>query len=540
MSIARASTVMAAGTAASRLLGFVRALVLAAAVGITFAAADAFAIANTVPNNLYMLVAGGVLSAVLVPQVVRALHRPDGGQEYVDRLLTLSLTLLLVLVTVLTLAAPLVVRLYAERFSGELLALTIAFAFWCLPQIFFYGLYTLLGQVLNARGSFGPYTWAPAVNNVVGIAGLLVFLVVFGGAPHPVDSWTPGKIAVLAGSATLGVVVQALVLVIPLRRSGFRYRPRFGWRGSGLRSAGRVATWTFAAVLVGQLGYLVVTNVGAAARSRTIGTDLETSTPGMAAYGLAYLLFMLPHSLVAVSVVTALFTRMSRSAATTDLPAVRRDVSAGLRGIGVASVLATVGLVLLAGPVGMVISSGSEDSARALGRVAAAMALGLTAFSAGYLLQRAFYAFEDARTPFVVQLVATLVWTAGNLLSAAFLPVEQIVVGVGLSMACGLWAGLVVAAVLLHRRLGGIDGRAVLRTHARLLVAGVVAFAAGAGTLALLADVTWSGSAGALLTCAVVGSVVTVVYLVGLRLLRVTELDDLLRRVPGARRLARV
>ncbi|MFP5334546.1 MAG: murein biosynthesis integral membrane protein MurJ [Actinomycetes bacterium] len=544
MNVFRSSAVMAAGTATSRVLGFVRAAVLAWAIGVNAAGADAFAIANTVPNNLYMLIAGGVLNAVLVPQIVRATQRPDGGQEYLDRLLTVALVVLVTITVGVVLGAPLVVGLYANDFDGDLLALTVGFAFWCLPQVFFYGLYTLLGQVLNARGSFGPYMWAPVVNNVVAIAGLLAFVALFGSgaAAHPVETWTPGKIAVLAGTATLGVATQALVLVVPLRRSGFRFTPRGGWRGMGLGSARRVATWTFAAVLVGQLGFLLVTNAAAVAREATKEqpAELAAQAPGMAAWTLAFLLFMLPHSLVAVSVVTALFTRMSASAAAGDTDAVRRDVSAGLRLLGVASVLATAGLVVLAGPAGRLISDApSPVEAQAIGRVAAAMALGLTGFSASYLLQRAFYAYEDARTPFLVQLVVVGVWSVGNVLSIWLLSPRAVVVGVAFSMSVAHVAGALTSAALLSRRLGGIDGARVVRTHVRLLLAGVAAGVAGAGVSTLMSDVTWGSRPGALATAAVAGAAIAVVYVGGLRLLRVDELDDLLRRVPGGRRVTR-
>ena len=527
---------MAAGTGVSRVLGFARALVLAWAIGVNAAAADAFAIANTVPNNLYMLVAGGVLNAVLVPQIVRAMSRPDGGREYVDALLSVALAVLLTVAVALSAGAPLVIALYAGDLDGPLLALTVAFAFWCLPQVFFYGLYTLLGQVLNAHRSFGPYMWAPAVNNVVAIAGLLVFVALFGAGPqaHPVESWTPVKIALLAGTATLGVVLQAVVLVAPLRRIGFRYRPRGGWRGLGLGSAGTVAAWTFAGVLVGQLGFLLVTNSAAVARESTLGqpADVAASTPAMAAWTLAFLLFMLPHSLVAVSVVTALFTRMSQAAVRHDVPAVRADVSSGLRLLGVASVLAAAALVVLAGPLGRIISSASDAEAQAIGRVAAAMALGLPAFSASYLLQRSFYAFEDARTPFLVQLVVVGVWSTGNVLSLLLLPPRHLMVGVALSMSTGHAAGVATAALALRRRLGGLEGYLVVRTHVRLLLAGAAAAGAGAGVAAALSGITWSGRPGALLTCAAAGTAITGTYLLGLRVLRVRELDQLVARLP--------
>ncbi|SDQ23456.1 murein biosynthesis integral membrane protein MurJ [Quadrisphaera sp. DSM 44207] len=534
--LARSSTVMAAGTAVSRLLGFLRAFVLVVAIGSTLPAADAFATANTVPNNLYLLIAGGVLNAVLVPQVVRAARRPDGGEDYVNRLVTAAVVFFAVVTVLLVAAAPLVVSLFAAEFDGPLRALTVAFALWCLPQVFFYALYTLLGQLLNARGSFGPYMWAPVVNNVVALVGLGAFIAVFGTA-DPADpaaasvDWSPGRVALLAGTATLGVAVQALVLLVPLRRAGVRLRPRWGLRGTGLRSAGRTAGWTFAAVVVGQVGFLAVSNTAAAARDGAETAADGLATAGLTAWGLAYLVFMLPHSLVAVSVVTALFTRMSRSAAAEDAAAVREDVSSGMRTIGIASVLATVGLLVLAVPIGVVISNGALVPGRAVGRVVFAMAFGLAAFSASYLVQRAFYAFEDARTPFLVQCLVVATWTAGALVAAAVLPDEDKVVGVAAAMALGQVLGLVLGVALLRRRLGGLDGYRVVRTHVRLLLAGLVAGACGAavaqGTSGLLDD----GLLGALAVVAAAGAVVVGVYAAGLWLLHVEEVRPLVRRL---------
>ena len=527
----RSSSVMAAGTALSRVLGLVRAAVLVAVIGGTLPAANAFGYANTVPNNLYLLIAGGVLNAVLVPQVVRAMARPDGGAEYLDRLVTAAVLFLAAVTAVLVLAAPVVVRVIALDYSGPQRALTVAFAAWCLPQVFFYGLYTLLGQVLNARGSFGPYMWAPVVNNVVALLGLGAFVLVYGAqgttetAVAP-EAWSGGQVALLAGTATLGVAVQALVLLVPLRRAGVRLRPRLGLRGMGLRSAGRTAGWTFAALVVGQVGFLAVTNVAA-----SVDAEGGPGDPGYAAWGLAYLAFMLPHSLVAVSVVTALFTRMSRAAVAGDVAAVRADVSRGARTIGVASVLATAGLLVLSGAAGVVIAGTDPEQGRAVGRVIAAMALGLVPFSASYLLQRAFYAFEDARTPFVVQCVAIAVWAAGALLSGLLLAPADRVVGIAAAMVCGQVAGACCAAVLLRRRLGSLDGRRVLRTHVRLVVAGLAAALAGLAVALPMDGLLDSGRAGGLAVAVVAGTVVVAVYAAGLRLLHVEEVQPLLRRL---------
>ena len=443
-SLARSSAIMTAGTLISRVLGFVKAMLLATAIGVTVGgAADAFDVANKVPNNIYMLLAGGVLNAVLVPQIIRAAKRPDGGQDFVNRLLTLAVMALGAVTVLATLCAPLLVRLYSSTgWSDDQRALAIAFAYWCLPQIFFYGLYTMLGQVLNAHSSFGPYMWAPVLNNVVAIAGLGVFIALFGagGVQNAVGTWDTTKITVLAGSATLGVVAQALILLWPLRRIGFRFRPTFGFRGVGLGTAGNVAMWTFGAVLVGQLGFIVTSRVAASASSTT--GEVQAS---LAAYSLAYLVFMLPHSLIAVSLATALFTSLSTFAANDDTDSVRSSLGLGLRLVGLVNVFATAALITLSTPAAMVIggtldaSSGLDplDQARAIGPVIATMVAGLVPFSANYLLQRVYYAYEDARTPFWVQVPQVILTAVGVVASGLLLPGAWIVAGIGASMSVG-------------------------------------------------------------------------------------------------------
>ncbi|MGQ7295778.1 murein biosynthesis integral membrane protein MurJ [Quadrisphaera sp. KR29] len=525
--LGRASAVMAAGTAVSRVLGFVRTAVLMAVLGgVVTAGADAFQVANTVPNNLYLLIAGGVLNAVLVPQVVRALARPDGGAEYLDRLVTAAVLLMAAVTAVLAVAAPVVIRVYANDYSGAQRDLATAFAYWCLPQVFFYSLYTLLGQVLNAKGRFGAYMWAPVVNNVVALAGLAAFVAAFGRVARDTgpQEWTGAQIAVLAGTSTLGVVAQALVLAVPLRRAGVRLRPRWGLRGMGLRSAGTVAGWTLGALLLSQGTALVISNVGASAT--------EEGGPGNAAWGQAFLLFMLPHSLVTVSLVTALFTRMSTAAARGDLGSLRADVSAGLRTTGVAMVLATAGLVVTAGAAGVLLGGGTAEQGAALARVVVVAALGLVPFSATYLVQRGFYALEDARTPFFVQCLVTGLWTTGSVASL-LLPADDRLLGVAGSLAVSQWAGAVAGLVALGRRLGGVDAARVVRTYARLVLVGAVSAGAGLLVVSPLSGLLREGFPGAAVLAAVGGAVVVLVYAAGLRVARVEEVRPLLRRLPG-------
>ena len=517
---------MTAGTLTSRILGLVKAILLNIAVGVTVGgAADAFDVANKVPNNLYMLLAGGVLNAVLVPQIVRAAKQPDGGRDYTNRLLTLTTLLLLGFTIVATLCAPLLVSLYSSStWSGDKTALAVAFAYWCLPQVFFYGLYTMLGQVLNAKSSFGPYMWAPVLNNVVSIGGLIVFIAMFGpgdAGQHAVGTWDQTKITVLAGTATLGVVAQALVLIWPLRRIGFRYRPVFGFRGVGLGTAGRVAGWTFGAVLVGQLGFIVTSQVASLASST--GGNVS---PSNAAYTNSYLIFMLPHSLVAVSLATALFTPLSSAAADGDTRAVVRHFALGTRLVGLVNVFFTAALVALGAPTAMVIARGSLQQAESLGLIIAAMVVGLVPFSANYLLQRVFYAYEDARTPFFVQIPQVLI-TAAGVLAASQLESQHIVAGIGAAMSVGNIAACVLSAILLRRRIGGLGLGGIVAAHVKFAVAGLVAGSAGWGLLTLVGHSPWSHSLGALVTIVWIGVVMLVIYLGICWILRVRELRDL-------------
>jgi len=524
------SAIMAAGTLLSRVLGMVRVVVLAWAIGAAFSA-NAFSTANTLPNSLFLLIGGGVLNAVLVPQIVAAMRRPDGGREYVDRLLTLSLGVLVLATVVVTATAPLLVRPYlGPDWNSTQVAVTVAFAFWCLPQVFFYGLYTVLGQVLNARGSFGPYMWAPVVNNVVAIAGMIVFVAIYGSGDHPAQWWTPAAVAVLAGTTTLAVVAQALILVPVLRRSGFRWRPRRGFRGVGLRKAGTVAGWTFAALLVGQLGLVLVSRI-----ANQAGEQAGSTGTGRFVYDTAFLLFMLPHSLVAVSVVTAVFTRMSHAVVTDRLDLVRSDVSIALRTVGVATVLATVGVVVLGQDLTtLLFATNTRATAEGLAWTTTAMAIGPVPFSAQYLFQRVYYAFGDARTLFWVQVVVVGVWSIGNVLAGAQLRGVPVVIGIGVAMSVANVLGALMLGVLTRHRIGGIDGRRVLGTYTKCAVAAVAAGVLGWAAAAATHLFAGEGHRGALLALLVGGAVLVVVYLAGLRLLRVRELSDLaapLRRV---------
>ncbi|GLY26890.1 murein biosynthesis integral membrane protein MurJ [Kineosporia sp. NBRC 101731] len=543
-SLLGSSALMAAGTMVSRLLGFVRASVLVAAVtpGGDAGAADAFSVANIMPNALYILLAGGVLNAVLVPQIARAAKQKDGGEDYINRLLTAALGLLAVVTVLVLIGSPLLVKVYAsDDWDPDLIALTAAFSLWCLPQVFFYGVYTLLGQVLNARGKFGAFMWSPVLNNVVSIAGLAAFIAVYGGGTQSGTEWTGTKVMLLAGSQTLGVATQALVLIPLLSRAGIRYRPKFGLRGVGLASASRVAGWTFAAVVVQQLAFVVISKVTTTASNLLKDHPDAAINTGKAIYDNALLLFMLPHSLVAVSLVTALFTRMSNAAAENRIRDVRADLSLGLRLTGLATVVSTAAILAL-GPdiAASMFPSANRSTTNGIAYVVMAMAVGLVPFSAQYLFQRVFFAFEDAKTPFFIQIATSGTWAAGNLVSLYLLreSPQYIVIGVGLSMAASNFVSALLSYWILRMRFGDLDGRAVVRSHIELFAVGGI----GGGVAWLMARSTHIFLGDGWVTCIIAtvvgGLMLLFIYVAGLRQLGVQEIEDvfgpLLRRLPSS------
>ncbi|MDZ4045124.1 MAG: murein biosynthesis integral membrane protein MurJ [Rhodoglobus sp.] len=509
--IGRASALLASGTLVSRILGFVNAIVLAAAIGYIGAAADGFTLATQIPNSIYALIAGGLLSAVLVPQIVRAAVHDDGGQRFINRLVTLGIVVFLLVAIAATLAAPLLVNLYAQSgergFTPDGIALATALAYWCLPQIFFYSLYSLLGQVLNARNVFGPFTWAPALNNVIAIAGIGVFILLFGPDPAHRDAstWTPEMVALLGGTATVGIAAQALVLTLFWKRAGLTYRPDFRWRGVGLGRTGTAAAWVFGMILVTQLAAIVETRVA----------TLATGSASLGALKYAWLIFMLPHSIVTVSIATAYFTRMSGHARDGRLGDVRTDLSAALRAILLVMVFATVGLAALSYPFSAVFGGDFEDVS-ALATVIIAYLVGLIPFTVLFLLQRVFYSLEDTRTVFFMQVLQSVIFVVGVLL-VAMAPTTVIAIGIALVMSVAGTIQTVVSALLLRARLGGLDARRVLVRSVQYLGAALVAGALGAVLVWLLGGYTDGGFGsssrmGGLATMAAAGLAMAVVY----------------------------
>lgn len=537
-SVARSSAIMAAGTLVSRILGFVRNTLLIMALGATASgAADAFNISNSLSTQLYNLLIGGILNAVLVPQIVQALRRKN-GDELVNRLLTAASALLLVVSGILTAAAPLVILIYASGL-GRWQPLAFAFAFWCMPQIFFYGLYALWGQVLNARHSFGPYMWSPVLNNVISIGSLFVYLHVYGGYASGQDPsiWTFNRIALIGATTTLGIAAQALVLYVPLVRSGFRPRIIWGVRGMGLGKASRVAMWALLGILVVGLGDLATTNLGSkAVNAAQTAEYAHVIVPSTTMYANALLVYMLPQSLITTSIITALFTRMSEKAAAGDAEGVRDDLSLGLRSVAVFTVLFAAGIGTLAAPALQVFApSISLAQAEATAPILTVLAVGIVFQGIWFTTQRVMLAYSDTRrllrADTVVGVIPVIVCLGAYLLAPADHWMTWAAVGSALSQL----GGSIAIIPLLRRHLPSLDGRRVLSTYARLSLAAVPAVLVGVGVRVLMgpADAERAGArmGHALAVVLVAALAMTLAYLVAARLLRISELSILFSRL---------
>ncbi|MEU6302493.1 murein biosynthesis integral membrane protein MurJ [Streptomyces chartreusis] len=520
-STARGSAVMAAGSLVSRATGFARSAVVAAAIGTIGPVPDGYAVGNALPTIVYMLLLGGAMNAVFVPELVKAAkEHDDGGVAYTDRLVTVCVVALLAITATAVWAAPAIIGAYTD-YTGEQAAMTTAFARYCLPQIFFLGLFTLLGQVLNARGRFGAMMWAPVLNNLVVMAvfGLYLAMAMGGG-----DTLTATETAVLGWGTTAGIAAQALALVPALRAARFRWRPRFDWRGSGLTRPLRSAGWLVLLVLANQGAYWVTTRL-----ATTAGLD---GGPGYGAYNNAYALWVVPHGIITVSVVTALMPRMSAAAADGDTAAVRRDVSHALRVSACAVVPAACALFALAQPM-MALAFGygrtSAADTAAMAGILMAFAPGLVALSGQYVLSRAFYALSDTRTPFLLNLVIVTLNAGLSLAAAHLLPARWAVTGMAAAYSLALCAGWALTGRVLSRRLGVARPlrSSAAGAHARLLVAAVPATALGC--FAALG----TAPAGPVVSTVAGATAVILTFALLARPLRLAELDALLA---GARR----
>ena len=541
-SLGRASAVIGAGTMVSRLTGLLRSIVLVGVIGsYKSGPADAFAAANQLPNSVFSLISVGILTAVIVPQIVKAAADADGGNAFISKLFTLGTVVLVVITALATIAAPWLIEIVAGGLSPTTQALATALAYWCLPQILFYGLYALLGEALNARKIYGPFTWAPVVNNVVSIIGFLALGAVFAPVSTNASVWTPAMIAALGGTATLGIAIQALILLLFWRRTGLSLRPDFHWRGVGLGNVGKLAGWTF---------LMAFASLAAGVLQGRIVSAASESGASLAVTANAWLIFMLPYSVIVLSIGTPYFTQISEHAAAARTAEVRADIARSIRTLLFFIIAAVAAVAAAAVPASRVFTKATETVTAASAAEGAALVLlcylvSLIPLTILFIVQRTFYAYDDTRTPFwftifqCVMIVATTL-AAWGLLEAGVIPITALAAAVALGQSISTILQTVVATWLLHRKIGGLQIGSWMLTIVRFAVAGIPAGFAGWGVYLFSggADGWMVGGQflGAIGT-AVIGLVVVVVYIGILALMRAPELKvagSLVRRfLPG-------
>jgi putative peptidoglycan lipid II flippase len=477
--LVRSTAVMSVGTALSRVTGFLRVSAMAFALGVTETRlADSYNVANNLPNIIYELVLGGVLTSVLVPVFVA--HRARGQEdawESARAVMTVAIVLLGIIMLIGILAAPWIVRLYTLRVPiedrAQVQALSTFFLRIFMPQIALYGIGAVATGLLNAHRRFAVPMFAPIVNNVVVIASFLLFAFL-PGAPTP-EGITLGQKLVLAVGTTAGVAAMTFALWPSLRRIGFRWRWRLDWRNEAVRRLVRLSGWVIAYVVINQLGLLVVIVLAGPVDG------------GYTAYLAAFIFFQLPHAIFSVSIMTALLPSLSEDWQKGDRADFRQTLARGIRASAFVVIPAAAGYLVLARPIVRLLLENGVAGPQSTDLVAGVLtffAVGLFSFSAFMLFLRAFYAMQDTRTPAIINLFAVALNTGANFILFPLLGVR----GLALGHALAYTFAMVVAGAVLRRRLHGLEGRSVGRGLAKVvLAAGATAGAAwGAARLSEL------------------------------------------------------
>lgn len=513
------TVIVAIGTAVSRLTGLLRVVVFGVIIGQT-ALADAFDGANNSPNSIYELLVGGLLAASLVPLFTR--FAEDDDQDATDAVVSTSLIVLALATVLAVVAAPLIFRVFSLhpspavnphtfRRAGTMMSRVF------LVQIFFYGLTAVGSALLNSRRRFFAAAWAPALSNVVTIT--LLVLIPFGriGTPKLQDIFNDQRFFWLfTMSATGGVMAMGLVLIPAIRRAGipFRFRPDFSH--PAVRTMVSLSTWTFGYVVTNQIALIVVKNL---ARPGSGNQD---------AYSKAYTFFLLPHGLLAISIATTFVPELVRRVRSADTVGFRQWTTSGVRWILILTVPSSVAMVVLSHPIivtllehGHFSSFASANTARAL----AGLSVGLVGFSVYIFALRGFYAHEDTKTPFLINLFENIL----NIVFAVALVHRHGVFGLGLAFGLAYMLSSVLVLWLLHTRHGAVDwprlASIAWKTMSVSACMGVVVWSI---QYALHARSGFTQLAE-LFLCIGAG---IITYVVGLYLVRVPEMHDLRSLLP--------
>ncbi len=522
----KASALMAVGSTFSRFLGFVRTFLMGMVLGGSASiAANAYSAANVLPNSIWLLIGGGTLNAILVPAIVRAMKHRDGGNDYMSRLFTLVLLVSTVVTAVCILLVPALLLIANSKLDPGTAQAATLLGYFLMPQMLFSAVYIMFGQILNAHESFGPFQWAPALNNLVAILGAILFLVMWGAQPDGRE-WTWGMILVLAGSQVLGSAAQGALVYFWTRKIGLKVKLKWGFRGLGLGTLGRLGVWTLGMLFMGQVALFATRwSTGGAVseveRLQQAGHHgVRDLYPALATLDWSYTVFMIPQGIIAVALVTSVFPRMATFARDRDHANAYRTYSSMNRVLLVPMMLSTVVLCVLSAPVMWVAVGGtSRASAEANGLVLAGYTIGLVPFAALYLVKRYFYAYEDARMSFVTQLPITLASLAAVWPILQFVDPRYATATATAVSSLGTFIAWFAGLAIMRRKLAalGVDSSALnggktVSTFVRLLIATLVAGVAGWILLQVLENVVWSSRPVAVVAGLAIGAIMSVVF----------------------------
>ena len=544
--VVRSTGSMAVATLISRITGFIRTVLIGAALGAPVA--SAFNTANTLPHLITEIVLGSVLTALVVPVLVRAEKEDaDGGAAFIRRLFTLTLTLMTLATIIAVVAAPLLTRAMLESEGRVNVIQATSFAYLVLPQIFFFGMFSLFMAILNTKQKFRPGAWAPVANNIVSIAVLLLYMRLPGALnPAAPASISNPHVLLLGLGTTLGVVVQCVIMLPALRKLGIDLRPLWGI-DERLKTFGGMALAIVTYVGISQIGYALTTRIASVA---------DGAAPII--YQQHWMLLQVPYGIIGVTLLTAIMPRMSRNAADGDHQAVVRDLTLGTQLTFIALIPMIVFMTALGPDIGHALFAyGNFDpaAARTLGRTVSFSAFTLIPYALVMLHLRVFYAREEAWTPtFIIAGITATKVVLSYLAPVVATSTQTVVVLLGAANGFGFVAGAIIGAFLLKRKLGTLETGAVLRTTAWALGASLAGVAltfllrfAVRDVLGLdlaegLGALIGVESIGFLLEIAVLGMlflVITGLVLSRSPLAEVQTLGRALARIPGLGRIIR-
>ena len=529
-SLARGAALITAATAISRITGFIRVVVVAAAMGTTFLA-NTYQTANTAPNLVFELVAAGVLTSIFVPTFVEYLVKGEReeGWRAANALTSVALVGLVVLALLLALGAPLVMRALTAGVENTSLRnrqveLGSTFLRLFAPQIIFYGAGMIMTGALHAHRKFAIAAVAPIFNNVVVIGVYLTYAAMRGGDAPSVAGIGTAETLVLGAGTTLGVVAMTLCLIPQLRRLGWRYRFRFDLAHPAVRRGARLGAWALGYAGGYQAALIVVLMLA----NRVEG--------GVAAYQWAYTFFYLPHALFAVPIFSVLFTAMSEHVALGDKNALIERLRDGLAMLAFILLPIAATLVATAQPLarltlefGAMTTEGTELVARIL----LAFALGLPTYSAFLVFTRAYYAVGDTKTPALVNAATTVVSSAVGALLFFELPREWAVAGLAFGHSLGFAFGAVVLARLFLRRAGARGSTRTAATVRRSLTTTIPMLVVMLAVAEVSPEGGKTASFVAASTAAIAGGML---YFGVMAFVRAPELQRLRRLLPGGPR----